>query len=230
MSKRTISKEAIGGGKDCDGDKMKIEKCNESPCPGMLDSFIIKLKCSWFKFVFKVLIKKLWPFSYLHFLENCQWSDFDEWSECSKSCGGGEKTSKRKIIKHALYGGRECEGDDIKIEYCNEQPCPGILKYQLELHHFIQKKSTKYTNPVISINHILVDCMWSEYGEWSECSVTCGKGHKTATRKVIREAQSGGMKCEGTANKTTTCEHKKCKGIWRQMIPIYLYYDHNNTH
>ena len=57
---------------------------------------------------------------------DCEWSDFGEWSECSKSCGGGEKTSNRSIIKLPLYGGIECEGKDTQIESCNDQPCPGI--------------------------------------------------------------------------------------------------------
>ena len=57
---------------------------------------------------------------------NCEWSDFGEWSECSKSCGGGERTSNRSVIKPALYGGKECEGEDIQIESCNDQPCPGM--------------------------------------------------------------------------------------------------------
>ena len=70
-------------------------------------------------------------------LENCQWSDFGEWSQCSKSCGGGERTSKRAISQPSMYGGKECEGDDKKIESCNEQPCPGILQYRLGLDHFV---------------------------------------------------------------------------------------------
>ena len=66
---------------------------------------------------------------FIHFLNvlvNCEWSDFGEWSECSKSCGGGEKTSSRSVVKPALYGGKECEGKEIQIESCNDQPCPGI--------------------------------------------------------------------------------------------------------
>ena len=57
---------------------------------------------------------------------NCEWSDFGEWSECSKSCGGGEKSSNRIVIKPAQYGGKECEEKDIQTELCNDQPCPGI--------------------------------------------------------------------------------------------------------
>ena len=76
----------------------------------------------------------------------------------------------------------------------------------------LSKRSQQYTNHLISQNKILVDCKWSEYGEWSECSVTCGKGHKTATRKVIREAQNGGRECKGKSQKTKPCEHGKCKG------------------
>ena len=65
----------------------------------------------------------------IHFINNlvdCEWSDFGEWSECSKSCGGGEKTSNRSVVKSALYGGKECEGKEIQIGSCNDQPCPGI--------------------------------------------------------------------------------------------------------
>ena len=36
-----------------------------------------------------------------------------------------------------MYGGKECEGGDKKIESCNEQPCPGILQYHLWFDHFV---------------------------------------------------------------------------------------------
>ena len=58
----------------------------------------------------------------------------------------------------------------------------------------------------------IVDCKWSEYGEWSECSVTCGNGKHISTRKVIQQALNGGLECEGEDTKTKPCKLKKCKG------------------
>ena len=58
----------------------------------------------------------------------------------------------------------------------------------------------------------VVDCKWSEYGEWSECSVTCGNGKHISTRKVIQQALNGGLECEGEDTKTKPCKLKKCKG------------------
>ena len=66
----------------------------------------------------------------------------------------------------------------------------------------------------------LVDCKWSDFGEWSDCSVTCGKGKQTSARTVIQPALNGGIECEGNATKTKPCEHKKCKGTRNLMIPI----------
>ena len=37
-------------------------------------------------------------------------------------------TSKRTIIHQLLYGGMECEGNETKIDKCNENPCPGIVR------------------------------------------------------------------------------------------------------
>ena len=54
------------------------------------------------------------------------------WSACSKSCGGGNRTSNRTILQNAVNGGEECVGDAIKTESCNPQPCSGI-SYMIEI-------------------------------------------------------------------------------------------------
>ena len=59
-------------------------------------------------------------------LVNCQWSAYGEWSACSKSCGGGVKTSTREVLHQAEYGGDDCIGDELRTETCNLDPCTGI--------------------------------------------------------------------------------------------------------
>jgi len=55
-----------------------------------------------------------------------------------------------------------------------------------------------------------VDCTFSEWGQWTECSATCDGGYQAAIRRVLRQAQHGGRPCEGTLRKTQPCHHRPC--------------------
>ena len=39
---------------------------------------------------------------------DCRVSDWSPWGQCSKSCGIGEMTRRREVIKHARRGGKVC--------------------------------------------------------------------------------------------------------------------------
>ncbi|PNI67325.1 HMCN1 isoform 2 [Pan troglodytes] len=54
------------------------------------------------------------------------WGSWHSWSQCSASCGGGEKTRKR-LCDHPvpIKGGRPCPGDTTQVTRCNVQACPG---------------------------------------------------------------------------------------------------------
>ncbi|KAK7084320.1 Spondin-2 [Halocaridina rubra] len=39
---------------------------------------------------------------------DCRVSEWSEWSPCSKTCGIGEQTRTRTILKHARRGGKVC--------------------------------------------------------------------------------------------------------------------------
>ena len=42
----------------------------------------------------------------------------------------------------------------------------------------------------------LQDCVLSEYGDYSPCSVTCGDGTRARDRNVLQEASGNGRACE----------------------------------
>ncbi|XP_042661906.1 hemicentin-1 isoform X1 [Tyto alba] len=54
------------------------------------------------------------------------WGQWQTWSQCSASCGGGEQTRIRLCSNPApLNHGRPCPGDSSQISRCNTQACPG---------------------------------------------------------------------------------------------------------
>ena len=55
---------------------------------------------------------------------HCEW---DEWQigECSKTCGGGERTDTRVEKASAEHGGDACKGAYSLTESCNVEECPG---------------------------------------------------------------------------------------------------------
>merc|ERR1711871_33923 len=59
---------------------------------------------------------------------------------------------------------------------------------------------------------------WGSYGNWGQCSTTCGAGRRTRTRACDNPAPRwGGKDCEGSANEVGTCnENVPCPvhGIW----------------
>ena len=73
------------------------------------------------------------------------WSSWDDWTTCSKTCGGGKRSSKRisNQPKNRNHGAEtkakpkpkpkpkpllletECPVEDVKEEECNVEICPG---------------------------------------------------------------------------------------------------------
>ncbi|XP_059193400.1 A disintegrin and metalloproteinase with thrombospondin motifs 13 [Centropristis striata] len=54
------------------------------------------------------------------------WSNWSEFSPCSRTCGGGVTHRTRKCNNpRPAFGGNDCEGPDIEAELCHQQPCEG---------------------------------------------------------------------------------------------------------
>ena len=55
---------------------------------------------------------------------DCVWKDWDQWSTCTVTCGGGKQYRSRGQIA-ARHNGAPCVGDSEQERNCNTNPCPG---------------------------------------------------------------------------------------------------------
>ena len=58
-----------------------------------------------------------------------------------------------------------------------------------------------------------VDGGWSSWGDWGQCSATCGAGVQERTRTCTNPPPSnGGAQCLGTNKETQDCNNGPCPG------------------
>jgi len=122
---------------------------------------------------------------------DCAWSDWADWGECAKAavCGLGHRTRKRTIAVEPTNGGKLCLPEQME-EVSPDPECPG------------------------SCDEDCVDGLWSDWEEWSSCSVSCGPGgHRHHLRKLLKEANSCGKPAEGENSEYESCTVQECAGV-----------------
>ena len=70
-----------------------------------------------------------------------------------------------------------------------------------------------------------LDCQWSEWSSYSNCSVGCGTGKQVRTREKTVEEQYGGL-CSGSEEDTIICTLNPCPSNIIYLILIHLFYSY----
>lgn len=111
---------------------------------------------------------------------NCQTSEWSEWSPCSVACGTGVQARTRSILRNPMYGGQPC-GNLVQAQECQGTDCAAAD----------------------------ADCVLSPWGDWSECTRSCGGGERLRTRSVLSAASGGGAAC-GHTTEVQECNTQGC--------------------
>lgn len=158
-------------------------------------------------FIFELITAKKWStMVVLMFFPNFpvghvdgMWGPWKDWSECTKTCGGGKFERRRECDSpRPSHGGKHCQGHATQSRDCGKDKC--------KLFCFV------FFFLISLLGH--VDGSWGNWESWSQCTRTCGGG-KT---KRTRECDSGGRDCEGHATQTRDCNLDTCKFILYNCI------------
>ncbi|XP_070199321.1 sushi, von Willebrand factor type A, EGF and pentraxin domain-containing protein 1-like [Littorina saxatilis] len=112
-------------------------------------------------------------------------SDWTTWSACSATCGGGETTRQRTCENPSGSNDNDeviCEGDTTETQVCNSSAVP----------------CPEHGG-------------WSDWTDWSPCSVTCGDGIESRARSCDSPVPTaGGDPCDGVSSENQTCHLQGC--------------------
>ena len=56
-------------------------------------------------------------------IADCKWASWEEWSTCTKTCGGGTQLRTRIVETDATKGGN-CNGESLEEQECETEICP----------------------------------------------------------------------------------------------------------
>merc|ERR1719460_2504647 len=113
---------------------------------------------------------------------DCEMGDWEDWGGCSSSCDG-TKRRIRSIKTHARGKGSACKDETVQIAPCNPS-----------------KDATGC--PILGM---AIDCLLTDWSDWSPCAVTCGAAQIMRSRSVKIEPMNDGKACDSVLNQTENC-------------------------
>ncbi|XP_039268979.2 A disintegrin and metalloproteinase with thrombospondin motifs adt-1-like isoform X2 [Styela clava] len=159
------------------------------------------------------------------------WGSWSYWSKCTKTCGRGLKIRKRVCNNMAMSSSR-CPGRMEQVFSCeSSNPCPkdnwtswgDWTKCSKSCGNGtkIRKRACPGGMPsrgnCLGLDEentscLLKECVkesWTSWGEWSQCSLSCGSG--TAIRKrACKGGETNRGNCPGANEESAPCNQKKC--------------------
>ena len=169
---------------------------------------------------------------------SCQ-GHWDEWGECSKPCGRGERNRTFVVTRRRQRGGGICEAEDgaVEVSTCNLETCPEAADCKgrwsafsrcsakceggtkRRRWHVIESEKAGGICPLRGAEETLPcndrpcaqNCRGG-WGPWSSCTVSCGGGTRSRSYTVITEATEGGEVCPHVAGETEVelCNKHAC--------------------
>eukprot|EP00929_Paragymnodinium_shiwhaense_P001909 TRINITY_DN10211_c0_g1_i1.p1 TRINITY_DN10211_c0_g1~~TRINITY_DN10211_c0_g1_i1.p1 ORF type:complete len:2676 (-),score=436.46 TRINITY_DN10211_c0_g1_i1:580-8202(-) len=255
---RGIAVPAQGGGAACVGPTNQTQNCNQHPCP---------IDCKWGDWsgdqacslpcgggflrnrrahatpaMYGGLpcsgpAEQEFPCNMQPCPESCEWTPWAEWSDCTRSCGGGHYERQRGVQKKSWNDDTECDGmgESLELAACNEQACPidclwGPWDFwNVDCSHScnggIQERfrkkvveesfggsCTEYFRDLQACNTqpCALDCQWGPWSVWGECDAPCGGGHALKSRRLKQLPLYGGIACQGNSFETKLCNLFSC--------------------
>lgn len=154
------------------------------------------------------------------------WSEWSQFNSCTASCGGGSQTKTRECI-NGSPGQQGCIGDTTNTQSCNPQSCPSWSVWSpfMICSQTCGSGVQSRVRECVSGNPGDVGCMgdvneerecntetcphWSEWTEFSDCSVTCGSGIQRRQRECMF-GEAGDEGCIGETDDTQVCNTSEC--------------------
>ncbi|MED6294069.1 Spondin-1, partial [Characodon lateralis] len=162
---------------------------------------------------------------------SCVVTEWGEWDPCSVTCGVGMRRRER-MVKMPPIDGSMCKTEVAEVEKCMMPEChtiPCMLSPWSDWsecsvtcgrgvrnrQRMLKSDPTECTEELEQTEKCMLpecpmDCMVSEWSEWSECNKSCGKGHTIRTRMIKLEPQFGGSSCPETIQRKK-CKIRKCR-------------------
>ena len=68
----------------------------------------------------------------------------------------------------------------------------------------------------LTLQILVINCVWGDWGRYTSCSKSCGGGTQTRTRVKTTEEQNGGS-CAGGTLEVNDCNTDSCPGMPRLL-------------
>lgn len=161
------------------------------------------------------------------------WTEWSDWTVCTKTCGGGLRSKVREcLVPKSGDDKLPCEGETRITEQCNSNECPVWNEWtewtecSLTCGGGTQQRIRECTLPKLSDfqcdgeGRELRSCnkndcpVWTEWTDWSACTVSCGGGIKVKTRECTLPQVLGierlKLLCPGESSETASCSEEAC--------------------